>query len=148
MIAGDAWVISSPGSDVVTLETLQTSGFPDELKRRGYPLIEIEPGSRILHTTFHQPMEISSPGTLIPATTGSTKPVSMIVHGTPLEIPLPVAGSFMADMKAYHAEDNPLKRDEIAARQIRALNEHRRSRDLKMRLVDVKNLFELVRGEG
>ena len=63
-----------------------------------------------------------------------------------MEIPPPVAGSFMADM--YHAEDNPLKRDEIAAPQVRALNEHRRSRDLKMRLVDVKNLFELLRGEG
>ena len=58
------------------------------------------------------------------------------------------SGSFMADMKAYHAEDNPLKRDEIAARQVRVLNERRRPRDLKMRLVDVKNLFELVRGEG
>ena len=65
-----------------------------------------------------------------------------MIKRTPLEIPPPVAGSFMADM--YHAEDNPLKRDEIAARP--ALNEHRRSRDLKMRLVDVKNLFELVRG--
>ena len=65
-----------------------------------------------------------------------------------MEIPPPVAGSFMADMKAYYAEDNPLKRDEIAAPQVRALNEHRRSRDLKMRLVDVKNLFELLRGEG
>jgi hypothetical protein len=54
----------------------------------------------------------------------------------------------MADMKTYHAEDNPLKRDEIAARQVRVLNERRRPRDLKMRLVDVKNLFELVRGEG
>jgi hypothetical protein len=54
MIAGDAWVISSPGSDVVTIETLTTSGFPDDLKRRGYPLVEIEPGLRILHTTYHQ----------------------------------------------------------------------------------------------
>jgi hypothetical protein len=81
MIASDAWVISSPGSDVVTIETLTTSGFPDDLKRRGYPLVEIEPGSRILHTAYHQPMEIAADGTLIPVTTASTKPTSMIVHG-------------------------------------------------------------------
>jgi hypothetical protein len=48
-------------------------------------------------------------------------------------------------MNAYHAEDNPLKRDEIAARQVRALNEHRRPRDPKVRLADVKRLFELMR---
>jgi hypothetical protein len=49
----------------------------------------------------------------------------------------------MADMKAYNAEDNPLKRDEIAARQVRVLNERRRPRDLKMRLVDVKKPFRV-----
>jgi hypothetical protein len=40
---------------------------------------------------------------------------------------------------------NPIERDEIAARQVRALNEHRRPRDPKVRLADVKRLFELMR---
>jgi hypothetical protein len=38
---------------------LQTSSFPDELKRRGYPLKEIAGGSRILHTA-RQPMQIAA----------------------------------------------------------------------------------------
>jgi hypothetical protein len=62
-----------------------------------------------------------------------------------LEIPPPVARSFMADMKAYHAEDNALKRGEIAARQVRTFNGHRRRRDPKVRLSEVKQLFELMR---
>ena len=50
--------------ETVTLETLQTSGFPDELIKRGYPLREIEGGQRILHTTYHKPMKIAANGTL------------------------------------------------------------------------------------
>jgi hypothetical protein len=80
-IAQDAFIISSPGNDTVTLETLQTSTFPDELKRRGYPLREIEGGQRILPYAHHQPMEIAADGTLIPVTAGSTKPTSLVVHG-------------------------------------------------------------------
>jgi hypothetical protein len=63
-IAVDAWIISSPSCDTVTLETLQTSGFSDELIKRGYPLREIEGGQRILHTTYHKPMQIAANGTL------------------------------------------------------------------------------------
>jgi hypothetical protein len=51
----------------------------------------------------------------------------------------------MVDLRAYHAESNPLKRDEIASHQVRALNEHRRPRDPKVRPTDVKQLFELMR---
>jgi hypothetical protein len=79
-IDGTAWIISSPGNDTVTLETLTTSTFADELKRRGYPLREIELGERILPFAHHQPMEVSSSGALVPTTAGSTRPVSMIVH--------------------------------------------------------------------
>src|SRR5262245_33128568 len=43
-IAGDAWIINSPGSDTVLVETLTTSGWPDELRRRNYPLREIAGG--------------------------------------------------------------------------------------------------------
>ena len=63
----------------------------------------------------------------------------------PLELPPSVGRSFMADLRAFYAEDNPIKRDEIAARQVRTLNEHRRPRDPKVRVADVKQLFELMR---
>jgi hypothetical protein len=60
---------------------LRTSSFPDELKRRGYPLKEIAGGSRILHTAYHQPMQIAANGVLEPAVQGSTRPISTVVHG-------------------------------------------------------------------
>jgi hypothetical protein len=80
-IAQDAWIISSPGDETVCIESLQTSSWPDELKRRGYPLVEIEPGERILHMAYHQPLEISSSGVLVSAAIGSTKPVTTRIHG-------------------------------------------------------------------
>jgi hypothetical protein len=80
-IAGDAWIISSPGCDTVTLETLTTSGFPDELRARKYPLVEIEGGSRILPHAYHQPMEIGANGELVPAIQGSTRPTTVVIHG-------------------------------------------------------------------
>jgi hypothetical protein len=52
--------------------------------------------------------------------------------------------SFMSDMKAHHAEDNALRCDEIAERQVRALNEYRPPRDPKVRLADVKGIFEMM----
>ena len=44
-------------------------------------------------------------------------------------------------MRAYFAEDNPVKRDGIAVRQLRALREHQGPRDEKLRLSDVKAMF-------
>ena len=79
-IAGDAWIINSPGSDTVLVETLTTSGWPDELRRRNYPLREIAGGSRILPHAFHQPMQHGPNGTLVPVTEGSTRPVSVAIH--------------------------------------------------------------------
>jgi hypothetical protein len=35
----------------------------------------------------------------------------------PLDLPMQVAKQFVNDMRAYHAEPNAIKRDEIAARQ-------------------------------
>jgi hypothetical protein len=81
-IAGDAWIISSPGSDTVLVETLTTSGWPDELRGRGYSLREVAGGTRILPHAFHQPMQIGANGELIPVTEDSTRPVSMIIYGT------------------------------------------------------------------
>jgi hypothetical protein len=44
-------------------------------------------------------------------------------------------------MRAFFAAPNTLKQDEIAARQLQALNEHRRPRDKPLRLADVKQMF-------
>ena len=45
-------------------------------------------------------------------------------------------------MHAFHAEPNAIKRDEIAARQLHALRQHHTG---KLRLSDVKAMFELMR---
>ena len=68
-----------------------------------------------------------------------------MIKRAPLELPPAVARSFMADLRPFHAEPNSIKKDEITARQVRALNEHRRPRDPKVRLDDVKRLFALMR---
>jgi len=44
-------------------------------------------------------------------------------------------------MRAFFATPNTLKQDEIAARQLQALNEFRRPRDKPLRLADVKRMF-------
>ena len=59
----------------------------------------------------------------------------------PLELPPAVARAFVKDMKAYFAEENPYKQDEIAARQLSALNEYRGRQDKPLRLSDVKAMF-------
>jgi hypothetical protein len=64
-----------------------------------------------------------------------------------LELPVAVAKAFVRDMRAYFAEQNELKRDEIAARQLHALNEFRRPRDKKLRLADVKAMFLEMRNQ-
>ena len=59
----------------------------------------------------------------------------------PLDLPPAVAHAFVDDMRAYFAEENPIKRDGIALRQLRALREHQGPREKKLRLSDVKELF-------
>jgi hypothetical protein len=71
----------------------------------------------------------------------------MIKRG-PLEIPPAVARQFIADLQAYYAEDDAVKRDEIASRQLHALRLYQGPRETKFRLADVKRLFELMRGNG
>jgi hypothetical protein len=62
-----------------------------------------------------------------------------------IELPTAAARRFVKDMEAFFTESRAIKRDEIAARQLHALREHRRPRDPKLRLSDVKELFELTR---
>ena len=60
----------------------------------------------------------------------------------PLELRPEAARRFFEDMRAFHGERSPIKRDEIAARQLHALRGYLRSRDRKLRLSDVKELFD------
>ena len=46
----------------------------------------------------------------------------------PFELPPNVAQAFAKDMRAFFAASPSLKQDEIAARQMHALNEHRQPR--------------------
>ena len=59
----------------------------------------------------------------------------------PLELPPKVARAFVKDMRAYFAEENPYKQDEIALRQLHALKEHQGPREKALGLSDVKTMF-------
>jgi hypothetical protein len=60
----------------------------------------------------------------------------------PLDLPMAAAKAFIKDMKAFHAEPNAIKRDEIASRQLHALREFQGPRDKKLRIHDIKEMFE------
>jgi len=63
----------------------------------------------------------------------------------PLELPPAVARAFVKDMRAFFAEESRYKQDEIAARQLSALNEYRGRQDKPLRLSDVKAMFQQMR---
>jgi hypothetical protein len=63
----------------------------------------------------------------------------------PAPIPPTVARQFMADLQAYYAEDDAVKRDEIAGRQLAAIRQYQRPRQKKFSLADVKRLFEMMK---
>jgi hypothetical protein len=65
----------------------------------------------------------------------------------PIELPLGSGQKFVADMRAYFVAETELQRDEIAARQLHHLSQHLRSGDKKLRLSDVRKMFELLRDE-
>lgn len=58
-----------------------------------------------------------------------------------LELPPAVARDFVKDMRAYFAEEDRLKRDEIALRQLHVLREHQGPREQALGLSDVKAMF-------
>jgi hypothetical protein len=67
----------------------------------------------------------------------------MIKHA-PLELPPEIARRFFEDMRAFHRERNPIKADEIATHQLHALRQYQTPREKKLRLSDIKQLFELM----
>ena len=66
----------------------------------------------------------------------------------PRDLPPAVARVFVKDMEAYFAEEDRLKRDEIALRQLHALREHQGPREKTHGLPDVKALFLQMRNHA
>jgi hypothetical protein len=58
-----------------------------------------------------------------------------------IELPLEVALAFSRDMRAFFRAESQLKQDEIASRQLHALQAFRGPRDKRLRLADVKQMF-------
>ena len=58
----------------------------------------------------------------------------------PLDLPIKVAQAFARDMRAFEAKTQ-LEQDEIASRQLHALQAFQRPRDKRRRLADVKQMF-------
>jgi hypothetical protein len=62
----------------------------------------------------------------------------------PIQLPPEIARAFIRDLKAFFAEENPIKRDEIAARQLHALRQHYAG---KLKLIDVREMFLQMRDQ-
>ena len=62
-----------------------------------------------------------------------------------IELPPRVAQTFVRNMRAFFKAKDQLKQDEIAARQLLALQAFQRPRDKKLRLADVKHMFLRMR---
>jgi hypothetical protein len=65
-----------------------------------------------------------------------------------LHLPLTVARAFVKDMEAYFAEEDRLKRDEIALRQLHVLRECQGPREEALRLSDVKATFLQMKNQA
>ena len=61
--------------------------------------------------------------------------------------PPEAARSFMEDMHAFYAEPNPIKRDEIAGRQMSALRQYQGPREKPARIPDAKDMFRQMMDE-
>jgi hypothetical protein len=65
----------------------------------------------------------------------------------PRDLPPEVARAFVEDTRKYFDEENPIKREGIAVRQLRALREHQGPQEKKLRLSDVKAMFLHMRNQ-
>jgi hypothetical protein len=66
----------------------------------------------------------------------------------PLDLPMRIAKAFIKDMRAFHAEPNEIKRDEIAGRQMDALRQFQGPREKPVRIPHIKEMFEQMKDEG
>jgi len=65
----------------------------------------------------------------------------------PIELPPAVARRFVGDMRAFFAEPNPIKRDEIAGGRMHVLREYQASRENPVRIPDIMEMFRQMRDE-
>ena len=72
----------------------------------------------------------------------------MVMQRRPLDLPPDVARAFVKDMRAFFAENNAIKRDEIAARQLSALNAYRGRQENPLRLSDIETMFEAMKDKA
>jgi hypothetical protein len=68
----------------------------------------------------------------------------MVIKRTAVKLPSEIAKAFASDMRAFLVEKSALRRDEIAAHQLRVLREHVND---KLRLADVKAMFYQLSGK-
>jgi hypothetical protein len=68
-----------------------------------------------------------------------------LMPGKSIELPPEVAKAFVLDMRAFHAEKSPIKRDEIASRQIHVLRQYQAKNERPIKLHQVKQMFEDMR---
>jgi hypothetical protein len=59
----------------------------------------------------------------------------------PIETPPAVARRVVEGMHAFFAEENPVKRDEIAGRQMSVLRQYQGPREKPLRIPDIKEMF-------
>jgi hypothetical protein len=70
------------------------------------------------------------------------------MHRKPIELTPAIPRSFVQDMCAFFAEPNPIKRDEIAGRQMHALREYQGPWERPLKLHDVKEMFLQMRDQA
>jgi hypothetical protein len=63
-----------------------------------------------------------------------------------LEVPPAVARDFVKIMRAYFAEQNLIKRDQIAGDAVFLLEHHLPPNKRRLRLPDIKDLFQVMKG--
>jgi hypothetical protein len=64
-----------------------------------------------------------------------------------IDLPPKIARGFMADLAAYFAETDEHKRTEIAARQRHILSDYLPPRAARLRVSDIKAMFDELRGQ-
>ena len=58
-----------------------------------------------------------------------------------------IAKAFVRDMRAFHAEKDAIKRDEIASRQIHFLRQYQGKNERPIKLHQVKQMFEEMKNQ-
>jgi len=78
--ARHGWIVSIPAAFDITMECLEGSSLPDDLRDAGYDLEPAGEGERILPTAIVERFTQSADGTLGILTAGSTQVVTTVVH--------------------------------------------------------------------